>query len=352
MYQSKTFIATPPGATIREQLSLRGMKQKEFAIRMDLSEKHISRLITGQVELTQDVALRLESVLGIPAQFWNNLEAIYREKILRVKEENYLIEEIEQSRQFPYNEMIALGWIKETNNPIERVQNLRSFFEVARLQKLEDLGIPGISYRRVGFGKKTDYSLAVWSQKARLEARNDILSPINVEKLQASILKIRSMTLKEPHIFCQELKTIFSQCGIALVFLPHIKGSFLHGATFVDGNHVVMGLTVRGKTADKFWFSLFHEIQHIINGDIYNASFEDEEFEYKADCFARDVLIPMDKFTGFVENQKFDRISIEKFARDLGVSPGIVVGRLQKENMIQYNAFNDLKVSYTLDCGS
>jgi HTH-type transcriptional regulator/antitoxin HigA len=34
------------------------MKQKEFAHRMGLSEKHISRLINGQVELTQDVALR------------------------------------------------------------------------------------------------------------------------------------------------------------------------------------------------------------------------------------------------------------------------------------------------------
>ena len=48
---------------------------------MGLSEKHISRLIKGLVELTQDVALRLESVLGMPASFWNNLEAIYREKL-------------------------------------------------------------------------------------------------------------------------------------------------------------------------------------------------------------------------------------------------------------------------------
>ena len=66
---SRTYIATPPGATIREQLEDRMMSQKEFALRMDMSEKHISRLINGEVMLTQDMAMRLEMVLGLPARF-------------------------------------------------------------------------------------------------------------------------------------------------------------------------------------------------------------------------------------------------------------------------------------------
>ena len=86
MLHSKSVIAVPPGATIREQLEIRGMSQREFAQRMGLTENHISRLINGKVELTPDVALRLESVLGAPASFWNNLEAIYREQIARVIE--------------------------------------------------------------------------------------------------------------------------------------------------------------------------------------------------------------------------------------------------------------------------
>lgn len=88
MVRSRSFIATPPGATIREQLNERGMSQKEFAARMDMSEKHISRLINGEVQLTPEVAIRLEMVLGVPAKFWNNLETIYREKLLKVKLEN------------------------------------------------------------------------------------------------------------------------------------------------------------------------------------------------------------------------------------------------------------------------
>ncbi len=85
---TKSYIATPPGSAIKEQLIDRGMSQKEFAARMDLSEKHVSRLINGEVQLTPEVAMRLEMVLGVPASFWNNLEAIYREKLIKIKDEN------------------------------------------------------------------------------------------------------------------------------------------------------------------------------------------------------------------------------------------------------------------------
>lgn len=88
MLKSKTYIAIPPGVTIKEQLEYRGMTQKEFAIRMMMSEKHISKLINGEVNLSYDVANRLELVLGMPASFWNNLEAIYREQVLKATEEN------------------------------------------------------------------------------------------------------------------------------------------------------------------------------------------------------------------------------------------------------------------------
>ena len=65
MTRSRSYIATPPGATIKEQLDDRGMSQKEFASRMGMSEKHISHLINGNVQLTPDVAYRLELVLGM-----------------------------------------------------------------------------------------------------------------------------------------------------------------------------------------------------------------------------------------------------------------------------------------------
>ena len=88
--KSDDIIATPPGLTIKEQLEDKNMSQKEFASRMELSERHISKLINGEVTLTFDVAKKLETVLGPSIQFWLNLENIYREKIEIVKLENEL----------------------------------------------------------------------------------------------------------------------------------------------------------------------------------------------------------------------------------------------------------------------
>ena len=95
MLRSKSIIATPPGTTIKEQLEDRGMTQKDFAARMGMSEKHISQLINGDVRLTPETAEKLEMVFGIPARFWNNLEAIYQEKLIKAQAENEMDEEKE-----------------------------------------------------------------------------------------------------------------------------------------------------------------------------------------------------------------------------------------------------------------
>jgi HTH-type transcriptional regulator/antitoxin HigA len=348
MLYSKSTIAIPPGATIHEQLENRGMSQKEFAQRMDMTEKHISRLINGKVELTKDVALRLEAVLGLPANFWNNLELDYREHEAQVNAELAMEKDIEIAKKFPYAKIVALCWLPNTRNCVEKVMHLRKFFEVAQLSVLDNLCVPGIAFRKSGESEFSDYALAAWAQKARLDARKLDVEPINIKKLNESIPQIRSLTIKKPSQFCQTLTTILAECGVALVFLPHIGGSFLHGATFLDGNRIVMGLTVRGKYADKFWFSLFHELDHIIEGHINISSGTTEAQEICADNFARDVLIPRADYKYFMDDGVFNKTAIVSFAQRIGINPGIVLGRLQKDNVISYQWFNDLKEKYQI----
>lgn len=348
MIRSRSTIATPPGATIKEQLVDRGMSQKEFAERMDLSEKHISKLINGEVQLTPDVAVRLEMVLGIPAQFWSKLEAIYREKLAKVKIENELDADVELMKKFPYKEMANQNWVPQTSDVNEKVINLRKFFEVVKLTLVQNSLHPSIACRRVSETEKADYALIAWAQKAKLDARNIETRTINLKKLQSSLQEIRSMTRLDPKEFCPRLISLLANCGVALVFLPHIGGSFLHGATFCDKNKIVVGLTVRGKDADKFWFSLFHEIAHILYGHIAQADGTSEEDEKAANLFARDMLIPFEQFQRYITQRNFSRESIIAFAGSVGIDPGIVVGRLQKEKFIEYAWHNDLKTKYQI----
>lgn len=152
------------------------MSQKEFAARMDMSEKHISKLINGEVQLTPEVAVRLEVVLGVPAKFWNNLEAVYREKLIKVEVENAMEADEALAKQLPYNEMANYGWVPKTRESKEKVINLRKYFEVVELSLLENNQITRIACRRLAVTEKSDFALLEWAQKAKLTASATVLN--------------------------------------------------------------------------------------------------------------------------------------------------------------------------------
>lgn len=349
MEKSRSHIAIPPGATIKEQINDRGMSQKEFAIRMGMSEKHISKLINGEVQLTVDMARRLELVLGAPLQFWCNLETIYREKVAKVAEENSMDADLAFVKKFPYKEMAQNGWVEDTTKAEEKVTNLRKYFEVVQLEMLQDSLIPaGIACRKLSETEKSYYALVAWAQKAKLESRKITTQPINIKLLKKSIPEIRKMTRMSAKEFCKKLSALLAECGIAIVFLPHIGGSFLHGATFYDGNKIVLGLTVRGKDADKFWFSLFHELGHVVLGHIGKAEGTTDADERTADAYAADILIPEERFNAFAQSGNITENRIKQFADEEGIDAGIVLGRLQKYGYVQYGWYKGLKRQYSI----
>ena len=348
MNNSHTYIAIPPGETIKEQLSFRYMSQKEFALRMGLTEKHVTNLLKGRVQLTANVAIRLESVLGVPAIFWENLESLYREALIKVEEENQMDADAEIAKKLPCSDMVKNGWIPSSKNSYDNIVNLRKFFEVSTLQLIDDPAINRIACRRFSSGDKSDYSLLACAQKAKLDARNFETKPINISGLKKVIPTIRSMSVLSPEVFCSKLRKLFSDNGIALIFLPHIKYSALHGTSFYDGKKIVIGLTVRGKYADKFWFSLFHEIAHILYGHIGQVNGTSEDDEKQADLFARETLVPSKMLESFVQNRIFTTNSLTQFAKHIDIDVGILVGRLQHDEIIKHNQFNNLKKQYVL----
>ena len=348
MVRSNSYISTQPGATIKEQLNDRGMSQKEFAARMDMSEKHISKLINGEVQLTPETAVRLEFVLGVPAKFWNNLEAIYREKIIKAEAENVMDADVEMAKQFPYCEMAKFGWVPDTKEAKEKVVNLRKYFEVVELSLLGSEQITRIACRRLAITEKSDLALMAWAQEAKIKARGIQTAPINIKALISSIPEIRKMTVLKPKEFCPQMKKCLADCGIALVFLPHLKGSFLQGASFMDGNKIVVGLTARGKDADKFWFSLFHELAHIALGHVGQPNGTSEDDERAADKWSGDTLISSDDFEAFREERDYSEGRVLQFAKAQGIAPVCVVGGMQLEGMMKYSVLNHLKEEYEI----
>lgn len=290
MLRSRTYIAIPPGESIKEQLEIRNMQQKEFAVRMGMSEKHISKLVNGEVQLTMDVARRLEMVLGVPAQFWCNLEAIYRETIIKVNEENAMEADVTIANQFPYKEMAKHGWVPDTKKWTERVINLRKHFEVARLDLLQESLMPAVARPKASDPEKENFALIAWAQKAKLEARGIETQPVNMEIFRRQIERIRQMITMDQILSHEKIVEPLAECGVAVVFLPHIGNRVWHGATFLDGNKIVLGLTTDEQDTAKQWLHLFHEFAHIEYRHIDHPGSMTKADEACANEYARRML--------------------------------------------------------------
>lgn len=92
--ESSKYIAIPPGETIKELLSDRGISENIFAERMQMTKKQVDELLEGDVPLTLEIASRLEVVLGVPANFWSRLELIYQNTLANIKKRRLKREKI------------------------------------------------------------------------------------------------------------------------------------------------------------------------------------------------------------------------------------------------------------------
>jgi HTH-type transcriptional regulator/antitoxin HigA len=139
-----------------------------------------------------------------------------------------------------------------------------------------------------------------------------------------------------------------------MVLCPSFPGTKAHGATFWLGREkAVLMLSLRGKWADIFWFSLFHELGHLLLHDRQTVFIEDDETapdmqtkEAEADRFAADHLIPPRQYALFAGRRLFDPGAIKAFATSIGIDPGIVVGRLQHDGHLKNEWRNDLRTRY------
>ncbi|SHF12159.1 HTH-type transcriptional regulator / antitoxin HigA [Tissierella praeacuta DSM 18095] len=347
-------IAVPPGETLKEQIDSMGMTQVELAKRTGLTTKHINEIIKGKSPITQETSLKLEYVLGIPASFWNNLEANYQETKARIKAREEINNEMVIAREVPYPEIAKLGWIPSTRDIEEKVMNLRTFFGVASLNLLPETIKGAFAFRISEKYEASNYSLATWLRKGEIEAERIATETFNKSKLKKLIPKFRELTLEAPDVFYPKMVELCASCGIALVLVPHISKTYACGATnWVKSDRAIVQLSVRGARADIFWFTFFHEIAHIILHDRKEFHLQESKsgvcIEDEADNQAGNWLIPPEEYGKFVSTASYShRENILLFAEQIDIHPCIVVGRLLHDKKIEYHQYNDLRPSFVI----
>ncbi len=339
-------VALPgPIEAIEEVMEAQSLKQRDLIPFIGSASK-VSEVLSRKRPLTLSMVRALRDGLGIPA--------------------DVLIEEAEAPDDmpaidvsaFPFNELGKLGWLSKaqiTKDAI-RTQGLETISQfLSPLGGLEAAQI----YRREGFrlreSKKMDpLALSVWHAEAIRQAENLNLSTYSADNLNNEFLN-QLAKLSTFDNGPRKAVDAIREIGVAVVILPHLRRTYLDGAAFKlrDGTPSI-SLTLRHDRIDNFWFVLMHELAHVkhhltddqrmIVDDLDSNAIGDDEFkqiEDEADEIARNSLVPLDVWNESEAADIPSAYAIKELAKQVGVHPAIVAGRVCHETG-QYKKYGRL----------
>jgi HTH-type transcriptional regulator/antitoxin HigA len=343
-------VVSAPGATLLELLAEHGMSQKELAARTGRPLKTINEIVKGKAAITAETALQLERVLGAPAAFWNRREAQYRESLARGKERTSLERSVHRLRDVPTRAMEKLGWIARESDPTKKLEQVIAFFGVASVSALESRALDA-RFRQSKAFKTNPIAVGAWLRKGHLDADRIDCAPFDDAAFREALVEARRLCADMPEDFAQRLVTLCASAGVAVVFVPELPGTHLSGAArWLTPTKAVIELSVRHKRDDHFWFTFFHEAGHILLHGRKKVFIDSDEAESTADEkeaneFASDTLISPAEWQRFLSAKRFTKAAIIQFGAEVGISPGVVVGRLQHEKRLAFRFCNGLKRS-------
>lgn len=353
---------SPPGDTILDLLEERGWIQAELAKRLGYTEKHVSQLINGKVPLTVDAAQRLERVLGSSVDFWLAREANYRKHTARLEAERTHAGWVAWLDELPIREMMASGAIPKVRNDAKHKPSLVDaclrFFGVASPDDWRaHYGGMQVAFRRSRAEQSHVGAISAWLRLGEQQAEQRDGPKYDKVRFQKALKTIRALTGEPPEVFEPQMRKLLHDAGVILVLVPAIPRAHVSGvARWLSPTRPLIQLSLYGKTNDKFWFTFFHEAAHILLHantqeekksvflDDPNASHSDDPQEHGANQWAGDWLIPP-QFTCELSGLR-NKAAVRDFAARIGIHPGIVVGRLQHDGLLELSWMNDLKQSF------
>ncbi|SRR6266852_218444 len=323
----------PPGEFLGDELEARGWTQTEFAKIIGRPQKLVNDIVLGKRSITPETATEFAAAFGTSAQFWMNLDSAYQ--LSKVSTETSRItREAALRERFPVREMTKRGWIVASKSSEDVERCVLEFFD---LKKLND----PIEFKHAA---RRNYRANLTNiQWAWIYRVNQLATALRAPKFSAGALQARVTDLEKLMTEPEELRhvpRILLECGVRLVIVEPIPGSEIQGVCFwIENKSPVIGLTLKGDQIGKFWFDLWHEITHVLNGhgkdglivEDFDESSTDEN-EKIANSAAANHCVPIGAMRDFIlrHNPMFSEKNMLGFARIVKRHPGIVAGQIQR----------------------
>jgi len=337
----------PPGRTIRRELEARGWTQKDLAMIMGRPEQAISEIINAEKQITPQTAIELSKAFGTSAEFWINLEANYQLWLAAREEEPKPIERNARLYSLaPVSELKRLTWLPDTDD-IDELE--RAYLDLMAIRSLDRTPSPVVSLRKSGVKDADSRHQVIWIKRVEHLVRDQRVGRFAATSLKKAMPRLLQYSEKAEDAV--EVPGFLMALGIRFALVPHLSKTYLDGAVFrLDGNPVV-ALTLRYDRVDCFWFTLTHELAHLVAGHqgafletIYDRQGPVGREEAGADKLARDWLVDPEKYNSFVERTRpsYSGRKIREFAGSIGRHPAIVLGRLQFDKEVGWKSLRSL----------
>lgn len=329
-------VAFHPGYYLKEIVDESGLTQEDFAKRLGTTPKNLSILIKGDQSLSIDIATKLSRMLGTTITYWLNLQQAYDEKLAEIQSDEELVRERQGFKLIDYKYFRDYFRLPDLPRQVdEQIKYVRQFLSISSLVVLEEENL-AVNFR--SYSEKLSKSNTVNANAMVQIAVNKTLrmeiQKYNKRKFEKAVDFALTQT-RNHDSFYPAIRKAFGEAGVALVALPNLKNSGVNGASKRVNGKVMLMVNDRRHFADTFWFTLFHEIGHILNGDL-GISFAGQK-EDEADLYARTKLIPQEKYEAFIQSHhRFDEAAIREFADSIDRDPGIVLGRLLTDKKVPH----------------
>ena len=347
-----------PGEMVSEYLDFHGWSQRDLARRTGLTPKTISEICNGKAPITPSTAFVFEKAFQRPAHLWLNLQLHFDEAKVR---DHQLAESAQWGawvRKFPLEEMKRLKFsLPEGDSDADVLLN---FFGVSSPESWTSVWkASAAAYRQTRTTRTREESIAAWVRETEIVARELTIAEFDEKRLLSSLDKLRPLTRVSASNIMNPIQGICAGAGVAVVWVPALRNTGISGCMrWLSDKKALVGLTLRYKTDDQLWFTLFHEIGHLLlhrnkrpfvidnaAKDLFDRVVDPEmqQYEWEANRFSADTLIPPNELDDFVRKGIFTNESIHDFAESIDIGPGIVVGRLQFEGILARHQGNALK---------
>ncbi len=330
------------GAILKSELMARGLTQNDLADIINRPTKTINQIITGKMGITPDTAMQLSYALDISAETWLNLQSRYQLSLLAQESEKYadIPRRAALYQNYPIKDMIKRGWIQagETLDDLENA--VKAFFQINDIQQPCTFQFAA-KQNAIAYNQTISAVNLAWLHKSKRLANSQITTgKFSIQAAKQAVEQLSALLLSPEEV--RHVPKILSASGIRFVLIESLPNSKLDAACFwLNGQIPVIAMTLRYDRIDNFWFTLRHELEHILNGDGKETAILDEDIgtdsqelpieEQRANAAAADFCVPKAKLDSYIVRAGAYIFSEQKIIAFAGVNKihtGLVVGQL------------------------